>query len=117
MNSLGEIIRQERIKEQESQETLAHAIGVSRQTILNWEKGRTLPDSASLVYIAQRYQLSFDHLLGLQVPIKRKRVWRKFASLLGILCLGIAVSGNLIPLLLLLLLTIFLIQEFMLTTS
>lgn len=120
MTSLGEIICQERRKRQESQETLAQAIGVSRQTILNWEKGRTLPDSASLVSIAQRYQLSFDQLIGLHTYTKHHQTWRKFASLLGILSLGAIVSGSitiLVPALLFFLLTFFLIQELMLTKS
>ena len=120
MTSLGEIICQERRKRQESQETLAQAIGVSRQTILNWEKGRTLPDSASLVSIAQRYQLSFDQLIGLHTYTKRHQTWRKFASLLGILSLGAIVSGSitiLVLALLFFLLTFFLIQELMLTKS
>ncbi|WP_105113663.1 helix-turn-helix transcriptional regulator [Streptococcus suis] len=39
MTNLGQLIHMERTKRQESQETLAKAIGVSRQTVLNWEKG------------------------------------------------------------------------------
>ncbi|MFI3225587.1 helix-turn-helix domain-containing protein [Streptococcus suis] len=115
MTHLGQLIHMERTKRQESQETLAKAIGVSRQTVLNWEKGRTLPDSASLVGIAQRYHLSFDQLIGLQVKAKKRRVWINYLILLILFSLGIFVGGN--ATLLLPFLIGFLIQEFMLTKS
>lgn len=120
MTHLGQLIHMERTKRQETQETLAKAIGVSRQTVLNWEKGRTLPDSTSLVGIAQRYQLSFDQLIGLQVKAKKSRVWINYLILLTLFSLGIFVGGNatlLLPFLIDFLLIGFLIQEFMLTKS
>ncbi|WP_029186633.1 helix-turn-helix domain-containing protein [Streptococcus suis] len=115
MTHLGQLIHMERTKRQESQETLAKAIGVSRQTVLNWEKGRTLPDSTSLVSIAQRYHLSFDQLIGLQVKAKKRRVWINYLILLILFSLGIFVGGN--AMLLFPFLIVFLIQEFMLTKS
>ncbi|HEL1613467.1 TPA: helix-turn-helix transcriptional regulator [Streptococcus suis] len=120
MTNLGQLIHMERTKRQESQETLAKAIGVSRQTVLNWEKGRTLPDSASLVGIAQRYHLSFDQLIGLQVKAKKRRVWINYLLLLILFGIGIFVGGNatlLLPFLIVFLLIGFIIQEFMLTKS
>lgn len=64
---LGEKIRLARIAVSDSQEKLAEKIGVSRQTIINWEKGRTIPDGESLVKLANCYQLSLDEWLELSV--------------------------------------------------
>ncbi|MEY8462163.1 helix-turn-helix domain-containing protein [Streptococcus merionis] len=111
---LGDLIKQERQKQGNTQESLAEMLGVSRQTIINWEKGKTLPDSQSLVRLAKEYHLSFDELLGLQVATKRQHIWKNYAILLATLALGSLVNiGNnaFIPLVLFVLLLIFLIKE------
>lgn len=117
MRDLGEIIKKERMVRKESQETLANQIGVSRQTILNWEKSKTLPDSQSLVKIAERYQLSFDELIGIKSK-KKQSNWKKYGLLLFILSIGLwANIGNntFLPTLLFLLLLLFFIEELFLT--
>ncbi|MGQ7440744.1 hypothetical protein ACTGZS_12700, partial [Streptococcus suis] len=73
-----------------------------------------------LVSIAQRYHLSFDQLIGIQVKAKKRRVWINYLILLILFSLGIFVGGNatlLFPFLIVFLLVGFLIQEFMLTKS
>lgn len=112
--TLGEIIKQERQKQGHTQDDLARVIGVSRHTIINWEKGKTLPDSQSLVCIAERYGLSFDELIGLKTRTKQRKLWKKYALLLAILSIGcfVNISNNtFIPLLVFVLLLVFLIQE------
>jgi len=46
-----------------TQEEVALRIHVSRQTISNWETGRTLPDIKSLIVISDMYDISLDVLL------------------------------------------------------
>lgn len=46
-----------------TQEEVALRIHVSRQTISNWETGRTLPDIKSLIVISDIYDISLDILL------------------------------------------------------
>lgn len=46
-----------------TQEQVAETVGVSRQTISNWENGRSLPDVMSLIKISDLYQISLDDLL------------------------------------------------------
>jgi len=46
-----------------TQEEVALKIHVSRQTISNWETGRTLPDIKSLIFISDIYDISLDSLL------------------------------------------------------
>lgn len=118
MIHIGEIIKTKRMEQGDTQERLSEAIGVSRQTILNWEKGKTLPDSASLVKIAERYQLSFDELIGLSTISKPHKIWKKYVILLAVLSIGFVVNiGNnaFIPSLLFILLLIFLSQEYRMT--
>lgn len=46
-----------------SQETLAEALGVSRQAVSRWEQGTALPDAAKLLPCARLFQVSVDWLL------------------------------------------------------
>ena len=53
MQSLGEKIRQARREKGMTQEQLAQALFVSRQTVSNWENGKTEPDYQTLVRLSQ----------------------------------------------------------------
>ncbi|MFC3928002.1 helix-turn-helix domain-containing protein [Streptococcus caprae] len=46
-----------------SQEELAEKLYVSRQTISNWERGKTYPDINSLLLIATYFDVSLDNLI------------------------------------------------------
>jgi len=46
-----------------SQETLAEMIYVSRQTISNWENGRSYPDVYNLVLLSKTFQITIDQLV------------------------------------------------------
>ena len=46
-----------------SQEDLAHAIYVSRQTVSSWENGKTYPDVQSLLLLSQTFDVSIDELV------------------------------------------------------
>lgn len=46
-----------------TQEQAAEQINVSRQTISNWENGKSLPDVINLIKISDVYQMSLDTLL------------------------------------------------------
>ncbi|MBV7392548.1 helix-turn-helix domain-containing protein [Enterococcus sp. ALS3] len=50
-----------------SQEYLASKIGVSRQTISNWENNRTLPNVDNLLDMAKVYNISIDQLFDSEV--------------------------------------------------
>lgn len=60
---IGEQIRNARIKAGFTQEQAANAIGVSRQTISNWENEKTYPDIVSVVRMSEKYEISLDLLL------------------------------------------------------
>ena len=60
---LGKQLKQARAGANLSQEELAKRIGVSRQTISNWENCRSYPDIGSLIKLSDLYGLSLDAML------------------------------------------------------
>lgn len=59
----GTRLKEARSRIELRQEDIADAIGVSRQTVSNWENNRSLPDLRSIVEISDIYQISLDDLL------------------------------------------------------
>lgn len=56
-------LKLQREKRNLSQEEVAKNIKVSRQTISNWETGKTLPDINSLILVSNLYETSLDFML------------------------------------------------------
>lgn len=52
-----------------TQEQAAEALGVSRQTVSNWENGKTYPDIISVIKMSDLYHTSLDHLLKGESPV------------------------------------------------
>ncbi|WP_225420776.1 helix-turn-helix domain-containing protein [Lacticaseibacillus porcinae] len=63
MMIIGEQLRDARQQHQLSQEQIAELLGVSRQTISNWETSRSYPDIERMMRLAEIYHLSLDELL------------------------------------------------------
>lgn len=57
-----------------SQEDVALRIYVSRQTISNWETGKTYPDAQSLLLLSNLFDVSVDELLKGDVMTMEKRI-------------------------------------------
>ena len=94
-----------------SQEELAEALFVSRQTVSKWERGQSLPDADNITSMCAFFGVSADELLGCSTttsqpseavqpqdtlpeqPVK-KRLWLKiliisvvcFFALMGVMC-------------------------------
>lgn len=60
---IGGKLRAARTKAGMTQEQVAEALGVSRQTVSNWENSRTYPDIVSVVKMSDLYDVSLDVLL------------------------------------------------------
>ena len=60
---IGEKLKQKRNEAGYSQEVLAEKIGVSRQTVSNWETNRSYPDIGSVLRLSDLYGISLDELL------------------------------------------------------
>lgn len=62
---LHERIRQLRMAQGMSQTSLAEELGVTKQSVSNWENDNILPSIEMLVNIAHVFHVSTDYLLGL----------------------------------------------------
>ncbi len=60
---IGMKMKKARINAGLTQEQVAESLGVSRQTISNWENDKTYPDIISVIKISDLYNVSLDHLL------------------------------------------------------
>ncbi len=60
---LGETLKRARQERELTQEALAERLGVSRQTISNWENNRSYPDIMSVIALGELYAISLDELL------------------------------------------------------
>lgn len=78
-----------------SQESLAQRIYVSRQTISNWETGKTYPDIHSLLLLSNLFGVSVDELLKGDVVSMESKVRDDSRTLgrLGWAMLGFTVGG------------------------
>ena len=61
--NLGNNILTLRKKMQISQEKLGEKVGVTRQTISNWELGQTIPDTYQLISLSKALNISIDSLV------------------------------------------------------
>ena len=61
--SLGETLKENRIKCNMTQEFVAESVGVSRQAVSKWETGTSDPSTANLLALAKLYGVSAEELL------------------------------------------------------
>lgn len=64
MNAIGAFIRERRVEGGRTQAELAERLGVSAQSVSNWERGETTPDIGLLPDLACILDCSIDTLLG-----------------------------------------------------
>lgn len=61
--SLGEALKENRIRCQMTQEFVAETLGVSRQSVSKWENGTSDPNTSNLIALARLYGISPEELL------------------------------------------------------
>lgn len=61
--SLGETLKERRLRCQMTQEFVSEAIGVSRQAVSKWENGTSDPSTSNLIALAKLYGVSPEELL------------------------------------------------------
>lgn len=67
--NIGAKLRAARTAAGLTQEKAAEALGVSRQTVSNWENGKTYPDIVSVVKMSDLFAISLDRLLKEEAPM------------------------------------------------
>ena len=60
---IGDKIKNAREENKLTQTQASESLMVSRQTISNWENGKSLPDILSVIRMSELYQISLDELL------------------------------------------------------
>ncbi len=70
-------VYEERSKRDMTQETLAHEVGVSRQTIIAIERGKYTPSVALALRIAHAFNLHVEDLFALMYPDLSMRKLKK----------------------------------------
>lgn len=68
----GEKLKDARLRKELTQEVVAKQIGVSRQSLSNWENDRTYPDLASVLKLSDLYGVSLDDLLREDMELRRR---------------------------------------------
>lgn len=71
---LGKQIKKFRNELSLSQDALAEKVYVSRQTISNWENGKSYPDVNSLVLLSEVFDTSIDNLIKGDVEIMKEQI-------------------------------------------
>ncbi|MBR0138726.1 MAG: helix-turn-helix transcriptional regulator [Firmicutes bacterium] len=71
---IGSKIKNARNEAGYTQERAAEALGVSRQTVSNWENGRSYPDIISVIKMSDLYSVSLDHLLKEENEVKESYI-------------------------------------------
>ena len=61
--SLGEAMKENRLRCQMTQEFVAEHLGVSRQAVSKWENGTSDPSTSNLLALAKLYGISAEELL------------------------------------------------------
>ncbi|MBQ8814117.1 MAG: helix-turn-helix transcriptional regulator [Lachnospiraceae bacterium] len=61
--TLGESLREHRLRCQMTQEFVAERLGVSRQAVSKWENGTSDPSTSNLLALAKLYGVSAEELL------------------------------------------------------
>lgn len=82
-----------------SQEELAEKVYVTRQTISNWENGKSYPDIHSLLLLSNLFGISLDQLIKGDVEIMREEIkevdlqkFNREAGIFSVLLIGTVVS-------------------------
>ena len=61
--SLGEILKEHRVRCKMTQEFVAESLGVSRQAVSKWENGTSDPSTSNLFALAKLFGISVEELL------------------------------------------------------
>ena len=77
---LGETIKKLRREKELTQEALAEFLGVTFQSVSNWERGESYPDITILPEIAAFFKISVDELLGINKSENENEIISKIAE-------------------------------------
>lgn len=74
--NIGSNIKKLRRERDMTQEQLAECLGIAAASVSQWECGKTSPDISQLPVLAHIFEVTTDHLLGVDVDSKDKEIER-----------------------------------------
>ncbi len=77
---IGDKLKAARADAGMTQEQVAEALGVSRQTVSNWENSRTYPDIISVIRMSDLYVVSLDILLKEEKAMTNNKTTKQESS-------------------------------------
>ncbi|WP_411163312.1 helix-turn-helix domain-containing protein [Lactobacillus johnsonii] len=80
--TFGKTLKERRSQLDLTQQEVAKKLYISRQTISNWENGKSYPDLDMLIKISDVYQVSIDSLLKEDQKLKKSLDTQKVESIL-----------------------------------
>lgn len=92
MRDIGKNIKAFRLKNKITQEQLAESLYVTRQTISNYETGRSHPDIDMLRNIADIYKIDVETLIYGDVPVNGRSLRTKVYVVMGCVIYIVATS-------------------------
>ncbi len=102
--NVGEKLKKRRTTLNLTQDKVGEELGVTRQTISNWENGKSYPDIERIISLSELYELSLDELLKgdldmvnhLHKNTKNNRYLKFFIGLLllNVFLMGILIVGD-----------------------
>lgn len=97
---LNEQIKKYRMERNLSQEELAEKIYVTRQSISNWENGKTYPDIHSLLLLSSLFGISLDQLVKGDIEIMKRKInelevvkMKRYSRIYSILLIALVLSA------------------------
>lgn len=72
--TLGEKIKELRIKNKLSQEELANKLGVTRQAVSKWEQNLALPDINNMILISKIFNVKVDELINYNSNLSNQNI-------------------------------------------
>ena len=79
--TIGATIKQLRQEQDITQEQLADALGITSRAVSQWETDRTAPDISQLPALANFFDVTTDHLLGVDIRHKEDELKKKYAQM------------------------------------
>lgn len=70
---IGEKIKIQRKKKKMSQQKLGEIMGVSRQSVIKWEKSASFPEIEKIIKLSEIFGVTIDYLLKDDCNLKEKR--------------------------------------------
>lgn len=106
---IGEKIKVIRESEKMTQEQVGEQLHLTRQTISNWENGKSYPGIAEIVAISNQFDVSLDELMKEDMELiqhyevidgqfNRQRKLYTFAYIVNIIFLGLSMINNYVQL-------------------